>query len=48
MMDEKWANDYTNFKNNIDKVVRLKDPPCGDLGIINIYAPNNRIEICNL
>lgn len=47
MMDEKWVDQVLdNLGNNRAQVVRLKDPPCRNLGIINIYAPNN--PMCNL
>jgi hypothetical protein len=42
LMDPRWAKfvmDYITIGGNRAQVITLKGLPCGDLGIINIYAP---------
>jgi len=46
-MDPRWAKFVTNYitiRGNKAQVITLKGLPCGDLGIINIYAPNNYVD----
>jgi hypothetical protein len=46
-MDLIWAKfvmDYTTIGSNKAQVITLKGLPCGELGIINIYAPNNNVD----
>jgi hypothetical protein len=38
---------YVLIKNKM-QLLRLKRLPCGDLGIINVYAPNNLIDRRNV
>jgi len=47
LMDLIWAKfvmDYTTIGSNKTQVITLKGLPCGDLGIINISAPNNYVD----
>ncbi len=42
LMDPRWAKfvmDYITIGSNRAQVITLKGLQCGDLGIINIYAP---------
>ncbi len=42
LMDPRWAKfvmDYITIRSNRAQVITLKGLQCGDLGIINIYAP---------
>jgi exonuclease III len=40
----KFVMDYTTIGSNKAQVITLKGLPCGELGIINIYAPNNYVD----
>jgi hypothetical protein len=47
----KWENivvEYKTIGGNQVHMLKLNGLPCGNLGIFNIYAPNNPIDHCNL
>ncbi len=47
----KWESTVVEYKTiggNKVHMLRLNGLPCGNLGILNIYAPNNPIDHCNL
>ncbi len=45
---EKFVIEYKTLGHNKVQVLRMKGLPWGELGIINIYAPNNLLEKNNM
>jgi hypothetical protein len=49
-MDPKWVKFVTNYKalgGNRIQLLKMKGLPCGDFSIVDIYAPNNLLNIFN-
>jgi len=45
---EKYVDGYWTLGSNTIQMFRLKRLPCGELGIITVYAPNNLVDMVNL